>query len=39
MQDQLSCSPHLQVQDNILFEDVLGRSKLLPYEFFQHIDV
>ncbi|KAJ4579705.1 hypothetical protein HRR86_003057 [Exophiala dermatitidis] len=39
MQDQLSCSPHLQVQDNILFEDVLGRSKLLPYEFFQHIDM
>ncbi|KAK6369285.1 hypothetical protein LTS17_009625 [Exophiala oligosperma] len=39
VQDHLSRTPCLHTQDSILFEDVLGRSKLLPYEYFQHFDV
>ncbi|KIW13997.1 hypothetical protein PV08_06778 [Exophiala spinifera] len=39
IQDHLSRSPCLRVQDSIMFEDALGRSKLLPYEYFQHFDM
>jgi hypothetical protein len=32
-------SPAHQLADSIQFEDVLGRTKALPYEYFRHVEV
>jgi hypothetical protein len=39
IQNSLSRSPTFNPADTFRFEDVLGRSKNLPYEYFRHIDV
>jgi hypothetical protein len=31
--------PAFQPEDSIQFEDVLGRTNSLPYEYFRHIEV
>ncbi|KAJ4375956.1 hypothetical protein N0V83_001235, partial [Neocucurbitaria cava] len=32
-------APAFQAEDSVRFEDVLGRTKYLPYEYFRHIEV
>jgi len=39
IQTSLSRSPGYSSADTFRFEDVLGRSRTLPYEYFRHIDV
>ncbi|KAF1976696.1 hypothetical protein BU23DRAFT_32573 [Bimuria novae-zelandiae CBS 107.79] len=39
IQDNILRSPAFQPGDSIHFEDVLGRSKILPYEYFRYIEV
>jgi hypothetical protein len=39
IQNSLLRSPTFNPADTFQFEDVLGRSKNLPYEYFRHIDV
>ena len=38
IQTDLRSNPCTQVGDCIAFEDVLGRTKSLPYEYFRHYD-
>ena len=39
IQMTLHRAPYVQISDGISFEDVLGRPKVLPYEFFRHFEV
>jgi hypothetical protein len=39
IQNNIAPNPTTQLSDSFLFEDVLGRTKTLPYEYFRYYEV